>query len=440
MNLVSFKNTIINLVKLSLPILGGNISHILIHFADTIIAGRYSTVALGAISIATAIIMTATIGAIGLILGITPVIANNRGAHIPSKKYFKLSILFSIIISIPFFLLTKLLIYKISIFHLAPELVQPIIDYAEIAVWTIFPAGVFVAIKEFLQAYEKVVFANFLAFLTVVLNIILNIICTFGMNLGFVVIPEMGVSGLALATFIARIFSAVAIIIYCLPLFKTHFKYSKKYILDLFKIGYPISCAMFFEFLGFNLTAILIGQFSSTYAAVHNIILAIANFSFMIFLSISSAMSIKVGYYNGNNDKTGVIRNSSVGLFMILSISTVLFLIVMIFKNQIIQIFSSDPNVIYWGKKTIKYAIAFLFFDAIQCGCGGILKGLKDTKIIMYVTFLAYLLIAIPFGSYFAYKHNIVLEGFWGGLAIALFTIAVLTGLRVIRNIGKMKS
>lgn len=439
MNIQAFRNTTINLVKLSLPILGGNISHILINLADSIIAGRYSTVALGAISIATAIIMTATIGAIGLILSVTPVIANNRGENIPSKKYFKLTILFAILISIPFFLITKLLIYKINLFNLSPELLPPILEYSKIAIWTIFPAAIFVAVKEFLQAYEKVVFANVLAFFVVVLNIILNIIFAFGLDFNCIHIPEMGVYGLALATFVSRIVSVVLILIYCLPLFKHYFEYSGKFIKDLFKIGYPISLAMFFEFLGFNLTAILIGKFSALFAAVHNIILVIANISFMIFLSISSAASIKVGFYNGKNDKKGIIRNASSSLFLILSISVISFVIIGCFQNQIIQMFSNDAEVLFWAKKIIKFALAFLFFDAVQCGCVGILKGLKDTKIIMYAMFLAYLFIAIPFGSYFAFKHNLVLEGYWGGLALALFVIAVLMSIRVIFNIKKIK-
>ena len=58
--LKEFKEIILNLFKLSLPILGGNISHILIGFADSAIAGRYSTAALGAISVASAIVMTIT--------------------------------------------------------------------------------------------------------------------------------------------------------------------------------------------------------------------------------------------------------------------------------------------------------------------------------------------------------------------------------------------
>ena len=95
-----FKEIILNLIKLSLPILGGNLSHILVSFANNIVAGRYSTVVLGAISVASAIVMTVTIGAIGLILSVSPVVSNLRGQKIPAKKYFKSTILFSILAEI----------------------------------------------------------------------------------------------------------------------------------------------------------------------------------------------------------------------------------------------------------------------------------------------------------------------------------------------------
>ena len=38
--LKEFKEIILNLIKLSLPILGGNISQILVSFADNAVAGR----------------------------------------------------------------------------------------------------------------------------------------------------------------------------------------------------------------------------------------------------------------------------------------------------------------------------------------------------------------------------------------------------------------
>lgn len=437
-NLKEFKEIILNLIKLSLPILGGNVSQILVSFADNAVAGRYSTLALGAISVASAIVMTITIGAIGLILSVSPVISNLRGKNEPAKKYFKLTILFSIIVSIPFFLILLGINNLIDFIGLSPDMIPYVKEYISICSWTIFPVAIFVAIKEFLQAYEKVVFANILMLLMVFLNLFLNIVLTFGFNFGSYIIPELGVIGLSIATLISKTLVTILMLLYCLKLFKGTFEYSKKYIKDLIKTGVPISAAIFFEFLGFNLTAVLIGKFSALFAAVHNIILSIANCTFMIVLSIANATSVKIGFYNGKKDKENIIKYSWANIFLVLCVCVVSFLILGNFSEQIAKIFSTDNEVIIWVQKIIIIAMAFLFFDGIQGACVGILKGLKDTKIIALTMLGGYILIAIPLGMYLAYCQNIILEGFWIGLALALLFAAVVTSLRVIYNIKKM--
>ncbi|MBR3604469.1 MAG: MATE family efflux transporter [Candidatus Gastranaerophilales bacterium] len=436
--LKEFKEIISSLIKLSLPILGGNLSQILVSFADSAVAGRYSTLALGAISVASAIVMTITIGAIGLILSVSPVIANLRGKNEPAKKYFKLTLLFSIIVSIPFFLILLGINKCVDLIGISPDMVEYVKEYIAICSWTIFPVAIFVAIKEFLQAYEKVVFANILMLVMVVLNLILNIILTFGYDFGFYSIPAFGVVGLSIATLASKTLVTIFMLIYCTRLFKDTFVASKKYIKDLIKTGAPISAAIFFEFLGFNLTAVLIGKFSALYAAVHNIILAIANCTFMIVLSIANAASIKIGFYNGKKDKQNIIKYSIANIFLVLCVCVVSFVILGNFSQPIAKIFSTDPEVIALTQKIIVIAMAFLFFDGIQGACVGILKGLKDTKIIALTMLGGYLIIAIPIGMYLAYTKNIVLEGFWIGLALALLFAALVTSLRVIYNIKKM--
>ena len=70
---------------------------------DTAVAGHYSTVALGAISVANAIIASTTVGAIGLILGVSVVISNLRGQGKPTKELFKSTLLFALFVCLPFF-------------------------------------------------------------------------------------------------------------------------------------------------------------------------------------------------------------------------------------------------------------------------------------------------------------------------------------------------
>ncbi len=433
-----YKKIIIDLITLSLPILAGNLSQILIGFTDTIIAGRYSTLALGAISVASAIVMTTIIGGIGLVLGISPTIANLRGKNVPCKRYFKLTILFSLIVSIPFFIILRIILWKLDYIGLSPDLIEPTKQYIDICSYSIFPSIVFVAIKEFLQAYEKVVFTNFLMFVMVILNLILNYVLTFGYDFYFFSTPSLGVVGLSIATLLTKTLVSVFLVIYCIPLFKKPFLNCKSYVKDLIKVGSPISCAIFFEFLGFNLTAVLIGKFSSLFAAVHNIILCIGNFTFMIVLSISSATSIKIGYFNGKKDIENIKKYSYANWVVTFVVCLATFIILGLKSTFILTIFSKDILVINLSKKILKFAMAFLFFDGLQAASVGVLKGLKDTKIIMITMVLAYACIAIPIGYYLAYYKGIILEGFWSGLVLALLFAAVITTTRVVKNLEKM--
>lgn len=434
-----YKQILLNLITLTLPILGGNLSQILVSLSDNIVAGRYSTLALGAISVASAIVMTVTIGAIGLVLSISPVIANLRGRNIRSKKFFKLTLLFAFVASIPFFLILELILAKLDLIGLSPDIVEPVREYITICAWSVFPSTIFVALKEFLQAYEKVIFANILMLLMVIVNLVLNITLTFGFDLGDFSFAGLGVVGLSIATLSSKTLVAIFMALYCLPLFKTDFTSSKAYIKDLIKTGAPISAAIFFEFLGFNLTAVLIGKFSALFAAVHNIILCLASINFMIVLSVANAASIKIGFYNGRKDVENIKKYSIVNMSLSVLICAVSFIILVFGADAILKIFSTDPMVIELSKKILVFAIAFLFFDSIQGAAGGILKGLKDTKMIMYTMLLSYILIAIPLGSYFAFCRGIVLEGYWFSIALALLIAAIVTTTRVVYDIKRLE-
>lgn len=434
-----YKEIILNLLKLSLPILGGNVSQLLVGFADSIAAGRYSTLALGAISVASAIVMTITIGALGVLLSISPVISNFRGKKMPSKKYFKLTLLFSILISVPFFIILEIFLRNLGFLGFEIHLEELVAQYIDVCAWTIFPTALFVAMKEFLQAYEKVIFPNILSFVMVILNIILNFALTFGFNIGNFVFEPMGLIGIAVATLISKVLVAIVLALYCLPLFEGKFAKSKEFIKEIIRVGIPISAATFFEFLGFNLTAVFIGKFSALYAAVHNIILCIANFTFMIVLSVANAASIKIGFYNGAKDIINIKKYSIANILIVIFVCLMTFTTLELYSNNIITLFSSDKEVIYWCDKILKIAICFLFFDGIQGACVGILKGLKDTKIIMFTMLFGYLFIAVPLGTYIAYHKHMVLEGYWVGLALGIFVVCLITSTRVILKIRKLK-
>lgn len=431
----TYQQYISDLLVLSWPIIIGNLGNMLIGVGDVFVAAKHSTDTLAAISIATAIFMSIFIAGLGLLSSISPVVSNLRGQRQKTKNLFAISIIYSLILSAIFFLIIRISLPFIEQIGLTPTLTPMVKQYLDIASYSIFGAYIFNALKEFLQAYEIVILPNLISIVAIFGNLILCFILVFGM-FGF---PALGVKGLAITAVIVRSLMGLVLFLYCIKFFKGKIDKATNYIKDLIKIGWPISIALFLEFSGFNMTAILVGKISSALAAAHNIIITFAGVTYMVPMSISNAMAVKVGYANGENNFLNLKRYSIAGVFLILMfMSFTAFLFVAIPKN-LIEIFTNDIAVLTLAIPVMLIVACFQIFDGLQIAFSGILKGLKATKPIMLTTALAYWIIGIPIGCILAFKYNIVLAGFWTGLAIALFVASIVSGGIIIIKLKKLK-
>ena len=430
-----YKDYSIDLIKLSAPILAGNMANMLINVGDVIVAGRHSTVTLGAISVASAIFMTFMIAAIGLMASISPVVSNLRGERKTTKTLFRATVKYSLIIGLIFCFLIRYIIKHVDVIGLTPDLYPLVVEYLDISSWGMFGGLMFMALKEFLQAYEIVIFPNLITVFQIFLNLFLNVAFVFGMW-GF---PELGVKGLAIASLIVRTAGGIVIFLYCLPFLKGRSRRVKTYIKELLKTGWPISFALFFEFLGFNTTAVLVGKFSSTLAAAHNVIITVTSLTYMFPMSVSNAIGIKVGFANGEKNILNVKRYSLAGVYLSVIFMGLNAIVYFLWPELLLSLFTQDKNVIAASLPVIHIVLCYLFFDGIQCACVGSLKGLKDTKPIMITMAIAYVIVGIPLGSLLAFKYNIVLMGFWTGLAVALFCACIISSTILIRKIRKLQ-
>ena len=331
-----YKKYSLDLIKLSAPILAGNLANMMINVGDVLVAGRHSTLTLGAISVASAIFMTFMIAAVGLMASISPVVSNLRGARKTTKTLLGATVKYSIIIGLLFCLLIRFIIQHIDIIGLAPDLYPLVVEYLDISSWGMFGGLLFIALKEFLQAYEIVNFPNMVVVVEIFLNLFLNVALVFGMW-GF---PELGVKGLAIASLFVRTVGGIALLIYCIPFFKGHSRRTKSYIKELLKTGWPISFALFFEFLGFNITAVLVGKFSSLLAAAHNIIVTVTSLTYMFPMSISNAMAIKVGFANGEKNILDIKRYSLAGIYLSIIFMAINAIVYFFFPEILIHVFT----------------------------------------------------------------------------------------------------
>jgi MATE family multidrug resistance protein len=110
-------------------------------------------------------------------------------------------------------------------------------------------------------------------------------------------------------------------------------------------------------------------------------------------------------------------------------------LIILIFKDQLSAMFSSEDAVVMIASSLLIFAAIFQIPDGAQIGAVGALRGYKDTFAPMVITLVAYWFIAIPIGYYLTFygiDDPLGAAGMWiamiGGLTI--FAILIIKRLQ----------
>ncbi len=424
-----------NLLVLALPMIIGNLGQMLIGAVDVFVASKHSLDTLAAISIANAIAFCIYIVGLGIMSAISIVLSNYRGDKKPTKKYLFSVVNFALILSLMFFIITISIVPIIPKMGFEEHLVEHISDYIFISAFSIFGMYVYQSLKEFLQAHEIVNFPNMLLIGALFFNLALNFILVFGM-FG---IPELGVIGLAIATLITRTLMGLIMFMFCLKLINFKQIFDKSIINQFIKVGYPIGFALLLEFLGFNIITILVGRDAGLYASVHNIVCTIGSLAYMIPLSVSNALAVKIGYFNGAKLFKPIKDYSIVGVsvsVLFMGCCTILFLTL---PEQIFGIFTTDKAVLSVGVPVLIIAAYFEMFDGLQTSLSGILKGLKMTKTVSVCIISGYWLFGLPLGFWLAYGLNMQLRGFWLGLAFAFFAISLIQGVMIFIKFKKLE-
>lgn len=425
-----------DIMKMALPLIAGHLGHTLTGAVDVLVAARYSVNALAAVSVANAILFSIFICGIGIAGAVSILISNGRGAGKPVRKYLISSVLISQILATVFALICLSVIPFIDKFGFDPVLISDIKEYMFIVSFSLFGMYLYQALKEFLQAYEIVAFPNALVGLCVVLNYFLN---TALVN-GICGIPPLGVKGLAIATLIVRSFMGIALLLYCrFTFFQKHkMMFSPQYFKKVLLVGVPIGFGLLAEFLGFNLITAAVARQSGLLAATHNILITLSSATFTVPLGIAGVISVKTAFFSGARNFEKVVEYSKVGVsscVLFMSLCGVMFFA---FPKFFINLFTSDLLILQTAVPVVAVLALFQVADGLQISLGGVLKGLKMTKEVTTCVITCYWLFGVPAGFFCAYVLNMSLKGFWTGIALALFLVAITECILISRKFKRL--
>ena len=424
-----------DLLQIALPIIMGNLGFIMIGVGDVIVAGRHSTETLAAVSLATAIINCITIVGIGILGSISPILSNYRGANLQPEKYFYPSLKFAGVLSIIISLLILVTMPLVDVMGFDKELIPLIKGYFFVTAFSTFGAYLHYTVKEFLQAFEIVVFPNILTIISIFVNLFLNIIFAFGWKF----IPELGAIGLAIASLLTRYFMGIVLLIYCLKKIKIKYHKDKKYYLDMLKVGTPSALAIMSEFVAFNSITVIMGRVSGLYAAAQNIICTLTSVAFMVPLAIGNAAGVKVGFSNGAKDYQGLKKYAYMALLLSIAFMTCSSIVIAIAPGVFTSLFTKDIELLKVCVPIIYTLCFFQVFDGIQATLAGIFRGLKHTEVVMMANFIAFWVVAIPLGCVLALHFKLNLLGFWYALIVSTIILCTIVFVNLLKRFKQME-
>ena len=255
--------------------------------------------------------------------------------------------------------------------------------------------------------------------------------------------PELGGAGCGLATAIVQWLSLLALLVYFkvskklkpYDLFGSMQKPNAKQIGNLTRVGTPIALSVFFETTLFACMALFIAPLGTVAVAGHQVAYSYSAVVFMAPLSLAMAATIRIGYLKGLGD----IEKLKTSIKACFTLATCFGLTVMAttygLKDTIISLYTSEPEVVALAASILVITAIYQLPDAIQVMAGGIFKGLKITKPLFYITFVAYWPIGFALGYVLARTDYIVPamgpEGFWTGVVIGLTTASTLFAFKL---------
>ena len=368
--------------KLAVPAMIGTLFQTLYNVVDTFFAGKISPEALSALSKSFPIYFIIIATSIGVTVAGTSLIGNSIGEKDNKKtlNYFSHIIYYGILISI--FITFLGLYFSERVFFLmgsTEEVASLGLEYTNIIYSGSFLFILVVSLNSLLHAegdtktYRNVLVISFL------LNIILNPILIFG----FLFIPAFGVKGIGIATIISQLMSFLIILFkvlknervrnitneYLVPkflFFKNIFFQSMPISVSI--CGYALAAAIIFTYVGQS------GEYA---VAGYGVGTRIEQVVLLPILGINTAIiSIIAQNYGANNlvrIKETYFTAIKYAFIIMITAGTLVFLS----ASVITSFFSSDPEVIEYGKRYLKisafvlpaYPVFFLsngFFMALK--------------------------------------------------------------------------
>lgn len=387
------------LFKFSTPAIIGMLVSALYNVIDTLFVGQ----GVGALAIAALTIVMPIqllMMAVGIMIGIgsASVISRALGANQDQRalKAFGTSIMTNLAISVFFMILAYIFIDRLLVFFGASADTLPYAkDYMTIVLIGFISFSFVISSNNLIRAEGKPRAAMYSMVIGAVANIILDAV--------FIFVLKMGVRGVAIATIISQLLSAVYIISFfssskSIYKFKREvFKYRWYLAKETIFVGFPSFLLQVIGgviFLIFN--RVLLHYGGDIYIAIMGIGLRMLSLIQMPVIGISQGFSTLVSFNYGAQQYARVKKILKEAFLWTLVFAGIGFVAMMGFPGRLISIFSSDPELISKGVLPLRIVVMFLPVIGFQVLGGSLFQAIGKTVPALIIILSRQLLLLIP--------------------------------------------
>ncbi|SNT68710.1 MATE family efflux transporter [Paracoccus seriniphilus] len=432
-------------LSLGLPLIGSHLARMIIGVSDTVMIGWYGVEPLAALVIATSFLIILFFLGMGFGTGVMGLIATSiaRGDETEVRRGTRMALWLSgfyALLVMPLMWYAEPILLALGQTAVTAELSQ---DYLRIAGWGLLPMLAGLTLNSYLAALERTQVVMWVTLAGLPLNVALNWVFIFG-NLGA---PELGVRGAAIASLSVQVTQLVMLVAYAgwLPMARKYSLFQRFWKPDwqafgaIFTLGLPIGVTMLAEGGLFVASNVMMGWIGTQELAAHGIALQITSITFMAHLGLSNAATIRIGQAKGRGDSLWMRDAAVTVISMSLGFAVCAMALYLLIPQPLVRLYldpldPETPAIVAIGAHLLFFAALFQLTDALQVVALGLLRGVHDTRVPMWIAGFSYWVVGMPVAYGLAFVLDVGPAGLWLGLVVGLTLAAVLLMMRFWRG------
>lgn len=433
------------IAEFAFPMLLGNFAQQLYNTADSVIVGEYvGDNALAAVGSAMPILNLLLAIFVGVSTGAGIVIAQHYGAR--DREGLSLAVgnclTLAAIASLVIMLIGPLIAKPfLELLGTPDSIINWCADYLNIMFWGILGFFFYNMLSGVLRGLGDSLSALIFLLISAALNVALDLL--------FVAKFGLGVPGVAIATVIAQVISAV-LCYWKLTRMQNVFDLAGKYLklessmaMRIIRIGLPSGITQGIMAGASMVVQSLTNSMGEMFIACNVIVMRVDGFAMLPNLTFGQAMSVYTGQNVGANKLQRVHQGTKQGSIMALVVSAVITGALLLFGRYLFDIFTDTQELIELAVKMMRVlAVGYICVSVSQV-LGGVMRGAGDTMTPMWISLISTIVLRVP--TAYIMAHFTKSPDYPNGHPISIFTSLLVSwslGMvitLVVYRIGKWK-